>query len=227
MITINQEDYNLAKTKLKAKQTYITNGTGVDSQKFREIEKEQKEKIKANLNIQKDDFIILSIGELNKNKNHIMQIKAISELNNKKIKLFVLGNGPLKEFYEEQIKHYQLQEQVKILGYKKEINDYLKISDIVVSTSIREGLGINIIEAMLNKKPVIATQNRGHRQLIEDGVTGYLVPTDNVEYLKQKIIEIMDDKEKQKEFSEKAYINIQAYKVENVKKQLEIIYDNL
>jgi len=80
---------------------------------------------------------------------------------------------------------------------------------------------------MLNKKTVIATVNRGHKQLVEDGITGYLVPIGNVEYLKEKLIDIIDNKEKQKELAEKAYTNIQPYKVENVKEQLKIIYDNL
>lgn len=230
LITINEEDYNIAKRKFKNTKVERIHSTGIDINKFqRKLTLEEKEKIKQELKINKNDFIILNIGELNKNKNQIMQLKAIKKLVEEgynDIKLFICGNGQLKKEYENFINENNLKKNIILLGYRTDINKLLQIVDCVVSTSLREGLGINILEAMASGVPIIATKNRGHNELIENGKNGYLTEKKDINKLLEKVLQV---KENQNINNMKKYqeIKVQVYSKENVKKELEKIYKNL
>ena len=95
LITINKEDYELAKRKLKISKIYHINGIGAD---FSRLQKEiNREEIRAQLGFEKNDFVLLSVGELNRNKNNIVVLKALKELKNETIKYVIAGNGPLEQ----------------------------------------------------------------------------------------------------------------------------------
>lgn len=191
LITINEEDYNLAKKKFKTKYIELVNGVGVDESKFNfEMSEKEKIELRKSLGFKKDDFVIIQVGELNKNKNQIMTIKAIQKLKeeNQEIKLLLVGKGKLKEWYAKKIKEYHLENNVFLLGYRNDIYKLLKISNCLISTSKREGLPVNLIEAMISNIPIIATNCRGNKDLIENGVNGYLISENaNLEEIKQKI----------------------------------------
>ena len=160
LITINEEDYNLAKKKFKAKNVEYVPGIGVDENKFNfEMSREERNELRKSLGINEDDFVFIQVGELNNNKNQIMTIEAIKELvkENNKIKLLLVGIGDLKEYYENKIKEYNLEKSVFLLGYRNDVPKLLKISDVLISTSKREGLPVNILEAMFAGLPIIAT----------------------------------------------------------------------
>ena len=94
----------------------------------------------------------------------------------------------------------------------------------MVSASFREGLPLNIMEAMLCKKPVVASTNRGHRELIGHGETGFLVQADDVEGFAQKIEELLLNQELRNKIAEQEKIFIQSYTTEAVKNELRDIY---
>lgn len=168
LITINQEDYERAK-KFKAKQIKLVHGVGVDENKFNfEMNEQEKEEYRKSLGLSKDDYVLICIGELNKNKNQIMQIEAMRTLvkENSNIKLLLVGKGLLKEFYEQKIQEYNLKENIFLLGYRTDIPKLLKISNCLLATSKREGLPVNVMEAIIAGLPVIATNCRGQRDLV-------------------------------------------------------------
>ncbi len=182
LITINEEDYNLAKRKFHSRQIELVHGVGVDPEKFNfEMSEEEKAKLREEIGIDKDDFVMICVGELNENKNQIMQIQAMRELvkENKNIKLILAGEGDKREFLEQKIEEYSLQDNVKLLGYRTDIPQLLKMSNIALSTSKREGLPVNVIEALTVGIPVIGTNCRGTRDLVKDGVNGYIVEIDD------------------------------------------------
>lgn len=191
LITINEEDYNLAKKKFHSKQIELVRGVGVDSERFNfEMSEEEKDKLRQEVGIKKDDFVMLCIGELNDNKNQIMQIEAVKELvkEYKNIKLLLAGEGDKRAFLEQKIEEYSLKDNVKLLGYRNDISKLLKITNLSLSTSKREGLPVNVIESLICGIPVIGTNCRGTRDLIKDGINGYIVETDDV----QRIIELIN-----------------------------------
>jgi len=210
LITINEEDYNLAKNKFKKTTVKLVHGVGVNEEKF----------INKELRINKEDYIFLSIGELNKNKNHIMQIESMKKLVKQypKAKLLIAGEGALKPFYLDLIKKYNLQNNVKLLGYRKDIASLLNYSDCVIATSMREGLPVNVIEAMFCSKPIIATNIRGHKDLIKKE---QLVDLNNIEELTNKMKEYVSANKQVQNY------DIEKYKIENVLKEIEEAKENI
>ena len=218
LITINEEDYNLAKTKFKAKEVRFINGVGVDENKFNfTLADNEKVKIRQELNLRKEDFVLIQVGELNKNKNQIMTIEAMKEIvkENKKIKLLLVGKGKLKDFYEKKIKEYNLENNIFLLGYRRDIPSLLKISNCLISTSKREGLPVNLIEAAMSGLPIIATNCRGNRDIAKK-----VVDIDDIKGLCENITSCTENKEK--------YIctDIDKYKLENIMKEMGAIYNN-
>lgn len=177
LITINQEDYLRSKDfSLKPDgQAYYIPGAGVNTEKFSSISVE-KSTARQQLGLSDDDFVLISVGELNKNKNHETVIRALAGINHAKIKYLICGSGELEPHLKQLIQDLQLESVVQLLGYRKDIPELLAISDVFVFPSLREGLPMSLMEAMAAGKPVIASSIRGNKDLIEDGVNGYLVP---------------------------------------------------
>lgn len=224
IITINDEDYMLAKTKMKAKSTKHINGVGVNVDSFKKFDKTNVENIKKELKLN-DNIVFTSIGELNKNKNQIMQIEAMQEITKQypNVKLLMLGNGPLKTQYEEEIRNRNLNKNIELLGYRRDVADILNSIDCLISTSKREGLAVNILEGLASGRIVIASDNRGNRPAIKNGETGFLI------HSKEELIKDMKDVIENKEkiinkMEPKIKSTIQEYSIEVVKKQLEEIY---
>lgn len=193
LITINNEDYNIAKNRLKPKKVEMVNGVGVDKKKFDiEINEKEKQKLREDLGISPKDFLCINIGELNKNKNQIMAIKAVEELKNidKNIKLLIVGKGQAEKIYQEYVEKNNLQENVKFLGYRTDIPQLLKISDCLLSVSFREGLPVNVMEAIMSKIPVIATNCRGNRDLVVNDKNGIIIQINDKEQLKESILKM-------------------------------------
>lgn len=192
LITINKEDYNLANNKFKAKQIELVNGVGVDKNKFNfEMSTEEKHDLRKKLGLKDDDFVMTIVGELNKNKNQIMAIETMRKLTKKdnKIKLLLVGTGELEEYYKNKVKEYDLEGNVIFAGYRKDIPKLLKISNCLLSISLREGLPVNVMEAKINLTPVIATKCRGNIDLIENQKDGLIIEN-NSEELEDAIFKI-------------------------------------
>ena len=181
LITINKEDCELAKKNFHAKQTELVYGVGVDENKFNlEMSEEEKNQLKNDLGLDKNNFVFIQVGELNKNKNQIMTIEAMNEVVKEEpnTRLLLVGTGNLKDFYEKKIREYGLEKNILLLGYRNDVPKLLKIANCLISTSKREGLPVNILEAQVEKVPVIATNCRGNRDLV----------------LKENLVEICDTK---------------------------------
>lgn len=217
LITINKEDYERAKTFYAKKVEYIP-GVGIDVEKIKniKIDKEQKRK---ELGLSKDSIVLLSVGELNKNKNHSIVIKALAKLNNPNIHYLICGQGNLKEYLEKLIKKLKLKNNVKLLGFRKDIYEIYKISDIFVFPSKREGLSVALMEAMVCELPIICSDIRGNRDIVENKKNGFLVNNVSEKY-KVKIKTIIENNgklEKIRESNREKKIDLKSIKI-NMKK---------
>ena len=217
LITINEEDYNLAKKKFKSKRIEFVNGVGVDKSKFDfKMSDKEKHELRKDLGLKDDDFVLIQVGELNKNKNQIMTINAMKTIveKNENIKLLIVGKGKLKDYYIQKIKEYHLGDNIYILGFRKDIPQLLKISDCLISTSKREGLPVNLIEAAMRGLPIIATNCRGNRDVAKK-----VVKIDDVDELCENIKICVQDRKNY------IYNDIDKYKLENVVKKMKYIYE--
>lgn len=225
LITITNEDYELAKKRFKAKRIEHINGIGMNPKRLeKELTYDEKINFKKSLGIAKEDIVFSYIAELNKNKNQILLLNVIKDLKKDypNIKLLLISEGPLKTTYKEFITGNKLDDNVKLLGRREDINEILSITDIYLASSIREGLPVNIMEAMYKGIPIIATNNRGHRELINDNVNGFIINSE--EEMKDKVLKLIDNKELQERFSKNSKEKSEKYCIANVMKEMEKIY---
>ena len=188
LITINNEDYNRAKTKLHAGKTYRIPGVGVDTARFAECAVTREEK-RNELGLSPDDFVLISVGELNVNKNHQVVIRAIKDI--PQAKYVIVGIGKLKDELISLSKELGVSDRVSLLGYMTDINELLHMSDCFAFPSLREGLGLAAIEALSAGLPVIAS-NVGGISDYTSSDTGVLCSGHSVEEYSQAIKSIMD-----------------------------------
>jgi len=201
LITINKDDYKIAKEKNIApngKVVYIK-GVGVDTEKFdpKRIKKDKRKEILTKLSINNEIFVILSTGRLEREKHFDQIIEALGYADRKglRFKFFIAGSGPLYSNLLEAAKFYGMQEELMLLGHIDEIPELLSVSNIYVTASSREGLPVSVMEAMAMEKPIIAYNIRGVRDLVEDGANGFLVSFGDVKGLAEKILYLMEHPE--------------------------------
>lgn len=169
LITINTEDYERANqwSLRNNGKVYYVPGVGVDFSKFNSNNIDVAKK-KQELGISEDSEVILSVGELNENKNHEVVIRAIAEIKDQNFVYLIAGKGQLKDYLERLIAEKGLIGKVKLLGYRTDINELLKITDLFVFPSKREGLPVSLIEAMASSVNCIASDIRGNRDLLTE-----------------------------------------------------------
>lgn len=216
LITINEEDYTLAKNHFLCKNVKFVQGVGVDKNKFNfELTETEKEKIRNGLGLNKKDFVIIYPAELSKRKNQIMLLDIMKELKDegyKNIKLLLPGLDSMNGKYQRYAEKLGIKEEVKFLGYRRDIPNLMKISNLAVSVAKQEGLPVNLMEAMMCNLPIVATNCRGNRDLIVDSVN-----IEDRERFKEKIIDNIKNK---------AIINYdkEKYELTNILKIMEKIY---
>ena len=226
IIVINEEDYLFGKEKFKTP-VYRIHGVGVDAERYHRLSDEEKISKRAEMGYNADDFICLCVGELNDNKNQMQAIKAIESITKirSNVRLLIAGNGPKNDVLQAYVKENGLEENVKFLGYCTYLQEYQNIADIGISCSIREGLGLNVIEAMLSGNPFVATTNRGHNELIENGVTGYLVAVGDHQTMALSVLRLIDDKDLYLSMREKTVESMKKYTIDSTLGEMrEIIF---
>lgn len=196
LITINKEDYKRAKKEFHAKKTVYIPGVGIDTHKygFKILTDEQIQEVRKNIGVSDDQVWLLSVGELNENKNHETVIRTIGEFSQEeKNKVFytIAGQGDKQEELQKLIEKLGLQDNVKLLGFRDDIPNLYDAADIYVHPSFREGLSVALMEAMSSGLPVIASRIRGNVDLVDDE-GGELFDPKSVEECKKAIKSLLD-----------------------------------
>lgn len=171
LVTINHEDYARAKTFHAKKVEYIP-GVGLDTEKIFNAIIDSKD-IRTKIGIPDKAFVIISVGELNKNKNHEIIIRALGEIKSENIYYVVCGCGDKKEYLERLSCQLGIEKNVKLLGFRKDVIELCKAADVFAFPSLREGLGLAALEAMASGLPLITSNIHGINDYSIDGVTGY------------------------------------------------------
>lgn len=163
LININKADYEFAKKHIKAKKVVYVPGVGIDTSLFKRDWKAGAEKRKE-LGIPADAKLLISVGELNENKNHKCVINAIKDID---VYYIIAGKGPKDKELQALIDENGLTDRVKLLGFRKDVADLYSASDIFVFPSFREGLPVSVMEAMATGLPVVCSKIRGSVDLVD------------------------------------------------------------
>ena len=222
LITITHEDYDRASNEFNMKHLYYIPGIGIDLNKFGHAPVDQKEK-RESLGLQDDDIMLLSVGELNKNKNHEVVIRALALLNNPNVHYFIAGIGDLKDYLKDLSDNLGVANQVHFLGFRTDVSELDEVCDIFLLPSLREGLNVSLMEAMASCKPCIANDIRGNNDLIETDKGGYLLHNDVNEYA-SSINDLVSDKEIRDAFGLYNKEKIKDFSKEKVDAKMTEIY---
>lgn len=190
IVTINREDEAWAKTFHCPRVEYI-HGIGVNTERLHN--RDEQSNIRAELGLKNEDFLVLSVGELNENKNHQVILRALAQLEDPQIHYILCGKGVLQEHLEHLAAELGLAERVHFLGYRRDVVDICAQADVFAFPSRREGLGLAPLEAMYCGLPVIASDTRGIQDYTIDGESGFLRASEDAEGFAEAIGKLKED----------------------------------
>lgn len=224
LITINEEDY-LSAQKFHAKKAYKINGIGFDNSKYTNpiVGKSQMRK---NLGLKDSDFVICTVAEFIKRKNYETVIETLSKLDDK-FKLVCCGRGVLLNEIKIKAEKLGLNDRILFLGYRNDVNNIMTMSDIFFLPSYQEGLTLSIIEALNFGLPIVTSNVRGNRDLVKDGVGGFICEPDDSSSFAERISRLSNSKELSESFGAHNKAESVKYSIENVIKELDEIYGGI
>ena len=227
LLTINKEDYCRA-LKFKAGKIAYVPGVGLDVDKFANLIIDKSAKRKE-LGLSDDEYIILSVGELTRNKNHEVVIKALAELKNggslDNIHYVVCGSGGLAGELKQMVNELGLSGNVHFLGYRQDVDEIYAVADLFVFMSYREGLPVALMEAMASALPVICSGIRGNSDLIKSGFNGEIVDNNPVA-VSNAILMLKRNEVKCDEYAKNAQETVRSYDVSKTVAILKDLYFN-
>lgn len=227
LITINEEDYKLAVSHFKTNQIEHVHGMGVDTEQYSPVSGNAKKVLRAGHHYANDAFFMFYAAEFNKNKNQKLLIQALSLVKDRipHAKLLLAGEGILLDECKRLSAALGVNGMVEFLGYCRNIDSLLKMSDICVASSLREGLPVNILEAMACSLPIVAVDNRGHRELVFNDQNGWLVPNNPAEMAK-RMVRLAQNKDLRSAFGrESRKIVLEQYSLNRILDEQSKIYE--
>lgn len=181
------------------------------------------------LNIEKDDFCVITVGRLIKRKSLQTLIQAMGEIKKKNVKLFIVGDGPEKEYLESVVLETGVKDRVKFLGFLDDTEKYmyLKSSDIFALTSLHEGFGIVFMEAMHMGLPIVCTNHGGQVDFLKQRENAILIDVGDVKKCADGIIELYKDEKLYKKLSANNRKKIRDFYAESVASKYLDIFNEL
>ncbi len=232
LITINEEDYMAAGKFSSHKKIKVIKipGVGLDVERFRP-ENPLRNEARLECGITDEIFHLVTIGEINDNKNLSVVVKALAKINNPSIHYSIWGRGPGIDKLKKLIEDLKLQNQVHLRGYCERPECILQGADVFVFPSLREGLGMAALEALACEIPVIAMDNRGTREYMQDGYNGFVCENNNVDEFADKILKMYDiflNNPRQMEvFRKNSRETGLRFRIDNTEKIMRDVYGNI
>ncbi len=226
LITINTEDYAFAKKHLHAKKIEYVPGVGVDLDRFKNISIDKNAK-REELGFPKDAFLLLSVGELNENKNHEVIIKALALLKDQTVHYAIAGKGKAEDRLRKLSVDLQVEKQVHLLGFRDDIHELNYIADVFCFPSKREGLGLAALEAMASGLPIITSNVHGINDYSIDGITGCKCSPYDVEAFKDAICVLRTDEDKRKKICTNNRKHVEKYNISHAIVNMKTIYNGI
>lgn len=183
-------------TKKSVKMIHHGSANGLDINEFSDTNYNTKV-IREKYGINGNDFVFGFVGRLVKDKGIEELVQAFNQLEQKNIKLLLVGNyepelGPLSQEALQTIKNNP---NIIEVGFQKDVKKFLSIMNLFVSPSYREGFGVAVLEANLMQVPVLVSDITGHSEIVTEGKNGFFVKSKNILDLQEKMSHLITRKE--------------------------------
>ena len=216
--TINQEDRRRASLMEFPKVAYI-HGVGVDSARMQSNGKTFD--LRHELGLPSDAFVLLSVGELNKNKNQQVVLRALAQLHDSSVYYLLCGKGAWQKRLERLAKKLGIAENVRFLGYRRDIFEIYRQADVFIQSSWREGMPLAPLEATWQGVPMIVSTARGTTDVVENGYSGFVNRPDDVAGFAESVKQFHENPSLRSEMAARARKAAEAFDVEHVKTEIE------
>lgn len=230
IITINEEDYQLAKNHHMAKDNvFKIDGVGVNLDRFAPISIEIRNEIRKTLDIAPDDFVCLYTAQFIKSKNHLWILAQLPILKLKvpNIKIIFAGGGPMEEVCKQYCSNLNLAGNIRFLGFRNDIPNLCGMADIHISASEREGQGINNIEAMACGCPLVISNIRGHKDVCKDKVNGFLFDLNNPDKFVEAVTLLAENIDLRDSISKQNVIDANKFSIRREVNEMAKIYNSI
>ena len=215
--TINREDYARAQQMHTGRAAYI-HGVGIDTERLKSGDNPTD--LRNELHLPQDAFLVLSVGELNENKNQQIVIRALARLEDKNIHYILCGKGDQLENLRALAGELNLSDRVHFLGYRKDIADICRQCDLFALPSKREGLPFAAMEAMYCGLPLVNSGIRGLTDITKDGISGYVCSTEDAGHYAESILKLKNDPDLRTQTGNNNRKTVEAFTVEQTKQEI-------
>ena len=184
---------------------------------------------RRDLEIDENDFILITIGRLIKRKAIDTIIRSLGRINYANIKLLIMGDGPERENLARLAEEMHLTDRVTFLGYvsNERKYGYLAVSNLFVLTSLHEGFGIVFMESMYCGLPIVCTNHGGQVDFLEDGENALLIDVGDVDACAEAIVRFYEDRELYADCSVNNRNKVKRFYAENVAKEYITLFNNV
>ena len=224
LITINKEDYELAQKKIHAKKVCYVPGVGIDLERIKSVQADRNE-MRKSMGVPEDCILLLSIGELNVNKNHQVVLKALAKIDNKRVHYAIAGVGDQKDHLLNLAKELSVENQFHLLGFRTDALKLYRSADVFVFPSFREGLSVSMMEAMASGLPIVCSRIRGNVDLIQNAKVHFA--SNDVDELQLRLQNIIDNKPMLEQLGAENEEKIRMFSLGNVLNEMKNIYDEV
>ena len=201
--------------------------SGIDPQRF---EKTTGEHLLTEFDIKENQTVVINVAHLAGHKGHKYLVRAIPHVLKKipQVRFFIVGGGELKDELKALAASLNLDSELVFTGYRQDVGAFYKIADLFVMSSVQEGLGTSVLDALATGIPVVATNSGGIPEIISDGKTGRLVDAANPMALAQGIVDSLTHPENTQKMANKGLnlvrqnFSIQAMVSKNIE-----VYQNI
>ncbi|MBI3584715.1 MAG: glycosyltransferase family 4 protein [Nitrospinae bacterium] len=225
--------------KIAPPEKFITIHSGIETKRFLKVTPEDTKRIKKELNIPEDCLVIGTVGRLVEVKGHKYFIQAAKNILNViardfspkatpslNVKFIIVGDGPLMADLKRDANLLGIADSVIFTGWRNDVSAIISALDIFVLPSLNEGMGKVLVEAMLLKRPIIASRVGGIPDLIRDGENGILINSASPNELAKAIIELLKSEEKRKRMGESGKLIAEFYSDKAMVDKVEKLYES-
>ena len=205
------------------------NGVGINLERFTPVSPLLRQEYRKRLGLAPEDFALIYVAEFIPRKNHQLLLQAVKELKDAipHLKLILAGKGENLKLRQQQAQWLGIDQQCLFLGYHTQLEEVYPACDLLVSTSIQEGLPVNLLEGMACGLPVICAAIRGQIDLIEPQINGLLYESGNLDQLVLSVEQLYSDSQRRAIMGQQNLDKVKLYSRSKVIPEMMKVYQNV